>query len=154
LNRSFVLPARAPSASEARRIIRVFVSVGDPERRASLTRALRASPLMRFVAREEEADVVVSDVEPRPDLLTALELHAGASSAPDEDGSLSRELTPRERDVLLLVAAGMGNANIGERLGISKSTVKYHLGAVFEKLGVHTRAEAVAMGLRKGIVLL
>jgi DNA-binding CsgD family transcriptional regulator len=56
--------------------------------------------------------------------------------------------------VLQLVAAGLGNARIGEQLGISTSTVKYHLGAVFAKLGVHSRAEAVATGMRGGIVLL
>jgi DNA-binding CsgD family transcriptional regulator len=131
----------------------VFVSVRDPGRRASLTRALRGSPLLRFVDREDEADVVVADVE-RLDSLTSMNQEVHARPVPDDDSSASPELTPREREVLLLVAAGMGNANIGERLGISKSTVKYHLGAVFEKLGAHTRAEAVAMGLRKGIVLL
>ena len=125
----------------------------DPERRASLTRALRASPLLRFVDREDEAEVVVADVE-RFDSLASSDQRVRLRPVPDDDSSASPELTPREREVLLLVAAGIGNANIGERLGISKSTVKYHLGAVFEKLGAHTRAEAVAMGLRKGIVLL
>jgi DNA-binding CsgD family transcriptional regulator len=142
------------SAAEVRHIVRVFVSVRDPGRRASLTRALRASPLLRFVDREGDADVVVADVEPRLDAPTGVDHHARVSLVPGDDSSLSPDLTPREREVLLLVATGMGNANIGERLGISRSTVKYHLGAVFEKLGVHTRAEAVAMGLRKGIVLL
>jgi DNA-binding NarL/FixJ family response regulator len=139
----------------------VFVSVRDPGRRASLRQALRANPLMSFVDREDDADVVVADVERldsltsgRLDSLTSGNQHVHARPVPDDDSSASPELTPREREVLLLVAAGMGNANIGERLGISKSTVKYHLGAVFEKLGAHTRAEAVAMGLRKGIVLL
>jgi DNA-binding CsgD family transcriptional regulator len=127
--------------------------VRDPERRASLTRALRASPLLRFVDREDEAEVVVADVE-RFDSLASSDQRVRLRPVPDDDSSASPELTPREREVLLLVAAGIGNANIGERLGISKSTVKYHLGAVFEKLGAHTRAEAVAMGLRKGIVLL
>ncbi|HVT39411.1 MAG TPA: LuxR C-terminal-related transcriptional regulator [Gemmatimonadaceae bacterium] len=145
--------ARERSAAEVRHIIRVFVSVHDPGRRASLTRALRGSPLLRFVDREDKADVVVADVE-RLDSLTSMDQHVPARPMPDDDSSASSELTPREREVLLLVAAGMGNAHIGERLGISKSTVKYHLGAVFEKLGVHTRAEAVTMGLRKGIVLL
>jgi DNA-binding NarL/FixJ family response regulator len=132
----------------------VFVSVRDPGRRASLTRALRASPLLRFVDREEEAEVVVADVEPRLEAAAAVGHRTNTSPAASYDSATPTDLTPREREVLLLVAAGMGNANIGERLGISKSTVKYHLGAVFEKLGVHTRAEAVTMGLRKGIVLL
>ena len=60
------------------------------------------------------------------------------------------ELPGRVQDCLRArVVDGLKNSEIGERLGISKSTVKYHLGAVFEKLGAHTRAEAVAMGLRK-----
>ena len=63
-------------------------------------------------------------------------------------------LTPRERDVLLGVAAGETNKQIAARLGISRHTVKTHLEALFHKLGVTTRAEAVAAGARAGVILL
>jgi DNA-binding CsgD family transcriptional regulator len=61
-------------------------------------------------------------------------------------------LTDRELEVLRALAEGMGNKQIGGRLGISPSTVKYHLQAIFAKLGVRTRSEAVSYGLRRGVV--
>lgn len=63
-------------------------------------------------------------------------------------------LTPREREVLDLLARGMGNKGVARELGISEHTVKAHVGAVFEKLGASTRAEAVAIGVRSGLLLL
>jgi two-component system, NarL family, nitrate/nitrite response regulator NarL len=61
-------------------------------------------------------------------------------------------LTDRELEVLRALAEGLGNKHIGARLGISASTVKYHLQAIFSKLGVRTRSEAVSYGLRRGVV--
>jgi DNA-binding NarL/FixJ family response regulator len=63
-------------------------------------------------------------------------------------------LTPREVEVLALVGQGMSNKAIARRLGISAHTVKYHLEAIFAKLGVRSRAEAVTRGLRLGVHLL
>jgi DNA-binding CsgD family transcriptional regulator len=56
-------------------------------------------------------------------------------------------LTPRERDVLALVAEGASNQAIADRLYLSKRTVEHHVGAVLAKLGVTTRAEAIALAL-------
>jgi DNA-binding CsgD family transcriptional regulator len=63
-------------------------------------------------------------------------------------------LTRRERDVLALLARGFSNKRIGERLGISEHTAKFHVGSVLAKLGAATRAEAVALGVRRGYVVL
>ena len=63
-------------------------------------------------------------------------------------------LTPREREILGLVGEGASNKVIARRLGISAHTVKYHLEAVFTKLGVNSRAEALSQGLRRGVVTL
>jgi DNA-binding NarL/FixJ family response regulator len=60
-------------------------------------------------------------------------------------------LTPREVEVLALVGQGQSNKAIARRLGISAHTVKYHLEAIFAKLGVRSRAEAVTRGLRLGV---
>jgi DNA-binding CsgD family transcriptional regulator len=57
-------------------------------------------------------------------------------------------LTPRQREVLLLVAEGLTNADIARRLWISPGTVRRHLENVFARLDVHTRAAAVAHLLR------
>lgn len=63
-------------------------------------------------------------------------------------------LTPREREILSMLAEGLPNKLIAARLRISEHTVKTHLEAIFEKLGASTRAEAVALGVRRGLLLL
>ena len=63
-------------------------------------------------------------------------------------------LTPREVEVLAMLAEGLANKAIARRLGISDHTVKTHVAAVFGKLGVSTRAEAVASAARLGLLML
>lgn len=63
-------------------------------------------------------------------------------------------LSPREREILALLAEGMGNKIVAARLGISEHTVKTHVASIFQKLGADTRAEAVAIGARSGLILL
>lgn len=63
-------------------------------------------------------------------------------------------LSPREREILGLVAEGLGNKIVASRLGISEHTVKTHIASIFTKLGADTRAEAVAIGARHGMILL
>jgi len=58
-------------------------------------------------------------------------------------------LTPREREVLDLLCCGRTNRDISECLDVSLATVKTHLAHIFEKLGVETRAAAVALDLRR-----
>jgi DNA-binding NarL/FixJ family response regulator len=65
-----------------------------------------------------------------------------------------RPLTRREEQILSLIAAGEPNKGIARRLGVSSNTVKFHLAAIFTKLGVTTRAEAVAEAIRLGEVSL
>lgn len=61
-------------------------------------------------------------------------------------------LSQREREVLAAVADGRRNKEIAARLGISERTVKAHLVSVFNKLGVDSRAGAVAAAMRRGII--
>jgi DNA-binding CsgD family transcriptional regulator len=63
-------------------------------------------------------------------------------------------LTAREREVLALLAEGLGNKVIAARLGLSEHTVKTHVTAILAKLDADTRAEAVAVGARAGLILL
>jgi DNA-binding NarL/FixJ family response regulator len=72
----------------------------------------------------------------------------------EESNEALEALTSREREVLRMLAEGLGNKQIGAQLQISEHTVKFHVGSVFGKLGVSSRAEAVAIGMRRGLILL
>jgi DNA-binding NarL/FixJ family response regulator len=62
------------------------------------------------------------------------------------------ELTPRERTVLALLAQGRQNKEIARELEITERTVKFHLSAIYGKLGAGNRTEAVAIALQQGLV--
>jgi two-component system nitrate/nitrite response regulator NarL len=72
---------------------------------------------------------------------------SGFAPAPDES-----PLTPRETEILTLVGQGMSNKAVARHLGISVHTVKFHLEALFARLGATNRAEAVAKGLLGGVI--
>lgn len=63
-----------------------------------------------------------------------------------------RGLTDREKEILLLVSKGCSNVEIGDVLHLSPNTVKNHLKNLFESLGAADRAEAVAIGIRRGLI--
>ena len=67
---------------------------------------------------------------------------------------LAETLTRREREVLQMLASGLGNKEIAMRLAISDHTVKFHVASILGKLGAASRTEAVAQGIRHGLVLL
>ena len=62
-----------------------------------------------------------------------------------------KDLSPRQREILALVAAGRTSKEIAGDLGISESTVNWHLSNVFERLGASSRAEAVAIAMREPV---
>ena len=62
-------------------------------------------------------------------------------------------LTPREVEVLQLLAAGLGNKEIAPRLGISEHTVKFHVASIMGKLEASSRTEAVTLGIRRGLIM-
>jgi NarL family two-component system response regulator LiaR len=64
----------------------------------------------------------------------------------------SDDLTERERDVLRLMVDGLSNAEIAERLVVSPSTIKFHVGNNFTKLGVDNRVAAVTLALQRKLV--
>lgn len=74
---------------------------------------------------------------PEPELPTPAEMH---------------QLTPREREVLALVAHGLTNQHIAAHLWLSEATVKTHVARVLMKLGLHDRAQAVAAAYKAGLV--
>ncbi|MBD2465444.1 response regulator transcription factor [Oscillatoria sp. FACHB-1407] len=66
----------------------------------------------------------------------------------------NQPLTPREIEVLSMLAEGLGNKAIARRLTISEHTVKFHISSIFNKLGASSRTEAVTLGARQGLILL
>jgi two-component system NarL family response regulator len=85
-------------------------------------------------------------------------VHAGRRFIPPEiadrllPGPAAEELTERELEVLRRIAEGSSNREIGERLGISESTVKTHVNRLFGKLGVTDRTKALVLALKRGLV--
>jgi len=63
-------------------------------------------------------------------------------------------ITPREHEVLLMIAEGLPNKAIAAELGITSHTVKFHIASIMQKLDAASRTEAVTVGLRRGIILL
>jgi DNA-binding NarL/FixJ family response regulator len=62
-------------------------------------------------------------------------------------------LSPREIEILRMIAEGLGNKEIASKLGISDHTVKFHISSIFAKLGAANRAEAVTLGIRQGLIM-
>ena len=67
---------------------------------------------------------------------------------------LAEVLTPRESEVLQMLASGLGNKEIAAKLAISEHTVKFHVASILGKLGATSRTEAVSLGIRRGLILL
>lgn len=105
---------------------------------------------------------------PRTELFNAVRVvHAGGSllqpvvasrlldqlAGPERAGpERAEELTPRERAVLALLARGRLNKEIAQELAITERTVKFHLSAIYAKLGAGNRTEAVTLALQQGLV--
>ncbi len=75
----------------------------------------------------------------------------GGEPPPASEPAGIQDLTAREREVVALVAEGMRNEEVGRRLGISEKTVRNHLTAAFQKLGVSGRLELVLLAVRHGL---
>ena len=118
--------------------LRVYLDVSDAVTRRRVSALLRADAEISVVGVAEDADLVLSERVVR------------TAAAPV--GAANSALSARELDVLQLAARGLGNKEIAVELGITTHTVKYHLAAVLEKLGVASRIEAVALGMKKGLV--
>ena len=87
-----------------------------------------------------------------PELTGVLARAVQGSSEPEEPGaSQVADLTPREREILCLLAEGQSNKVIGRNLGISDGTVKLHVKAILRKLDVHSRVEAAVLAVERNV---
>ena len=83
-----------------------------------------------------------------PEALDALRRRGPVRAASDPP----QPLTARELEVLGMLAEGLGNKAIASRLAISSHTAKFHVAAIMSKLGAGSRTEAVALGMRRGLI--
>ena len=121
--------------------------------------ALRAGAV-GFLVKDSPPDRIIDAVRAvaRGDALISPEvtrrlLDQFASAAPARAGDPAlAELTPRERDVLLGIAAGRSNADIAAHLHLEESTVKSHVGRMLAKLGLTSRVQAVIFAYETGLV--
>lgn len=123
-----------------------------------LIRSLR-SGAQGYLLKDMEPDELVSalrDIENgknvvAQDLTDALaRMVQGDTNVADDDGPFS-ELTPREMEILCLLAEGQSNKLIARNLGISDGTVKLHVKAILRKLGIHSRVEAAVIAVEQGL---
>jgi two-component system, NarL family, response regulator YdfI len=133
-----------------------LVALGESLPRGWAVRAVRAG-VRAVLSRTASAEAIAAAVEAAAEGLVVLPPDALAEVP---QGTAARSVAPpeplsaREAQILALLAEGLVNKQIAARLGISRHTVKTHLAALFHKLWVSTRAEAVAAGARAGVILL
>lgn len=127
--------------------MRVIV-IGTPLERARLRDRLIGTA-------HEVVGEFASAAEARRSGLPADALLLPFPDGPGDDDEIGVEtLTPRELQVLELVAEGLPNKAIAERLGISDQTVKFHVAAIGGKLGAANRTDAVRRAVRRGLIAL
>jgi len=114
--------------------------------RAVLPRGATASELVAAIEAVAAGLIVL-----HPEGVEALLSPSPLPSAADTTGET---LTVREAEVLNTIAEGLGNKEIAARLGISEHTVKFHIAAIFTKLNAGSRTEAVAIGVRRGLIMI
>jgi pimeloyl-ACP methyl ester carboxylesterase/DNA-binding CsgD family transcriptional regulator len=109
-------------------------------------------PGARFIPLESRNHILVEGEPAWQQLGAELDdfLPTTALAPPDANAKFVEDLTPREAQVLELIALGLDNATIGSRLGISERTARNHVSAVFSKLGVSTRAKAIVLARNAG----
>src|SRR5690606_3096822 len=105
-----------------------------------LRASILAAELGLTVLDEDPADALVAAWSPS---------ERGGGDARDKTGD---RLTPRERDVLALLADGLSNRSIAQKLGISAHTVKFHVDALLDKLSARSRTQVVVKAVRQGLL--
>lgn len=131
------------------------IALGPPGTRALTWLGKGAAAVMRRDADEATLRAAIDSVLHgltviEPTLLEPdLESHASTQELPEGEA-----MTPRETEVLELMASGLSNRKIADRLGISTHTAKFHIGAILAKLDADTRTEAVVKAVQRGLVML
>lgn len=137
----------------------IVILLQDPQSEWT-TEALRLG-VRAILPRKAPADEIVAAIFAaatglvvlHPDVVDSL-LSVLPSAVRDLPTSPLMALTPREIEVLGMLAEGLGNKTIARRLSISEHTVKFHVSSIFTKLNAKSRTEAVTLGARQGLIML
>jgi len=130
--------------------ILALTSFTDDDIIAAALRAGAIGCIMKTAAADDLAEAIRATADGRPVLAPeAAQALIHAVSAPIDT---IEPLTPRERQVLALIAEGMSNGEIAERLVVSLSTVKTHVSSILTKLGACSRTEAAMRAVREGLL--
>jgi DNA-binding CsgD family transcriptional regulator len=119
--------------------ITIAIEIDDPELKDRLASLLGRVAGLALAAPGQAADLAIVPREPH--------VHVQAKAEPADI-----ELTPRELDVLVLMAEGASNKTIAKQLGISVHTAKFHVGSILDKLDATGRTDAVAHAARRGVI--
>ena len=160
LQRDGLEESRLPDL-DTKTVARVLLAA-EPEFAAALTAIQAVDPALRGVlptwASPREIQTAIEAaagglVVLHPDVAEHVAITSGAPSSASS-ALPGQQLSPRESEILNLLAAGLGNKEIAWRLKISEHTVKFHVTSIFNKLNASSRAEAVAIGVRRGLIIL
>jgi DNA-binding NarL/FixJ family response regulator len=136
-------------------VVPTVLLVDDPH--ADLARAALRGGAVAVLARQSDARELTAALDAVAAGLLVLDAAAreALGTRPLPVGTTIVEpLTQREREVLAMIARGLSNRRIAERLAIAENTVKAHVAQILAKLGAATRTEAVTIGVRLGLVML
>ena len=131
----------------------ILALLSDPAQASEVWSAGARGMLLRDVT----APALVAALRAMLEGLTVLDAELSTAPPPGVDRhreSSPGDLTSRELEVLQLLAEGLPNKGIAQRLSISDHTVKFHVNAILGKLGAQSRTEAVTRGTRLGLILL
>jgi DNA-binding NarL/FixJ family response regulator len=140
---------RLADARPAARVIALTTYADEPTVLAALRAGARGY-LTKDAGAEEISRAIAAVARGEAALDHAVQHHVIGAVQAEPTAALPDGLTPREAEVLALIAEGLTNQQIAERLVVSPATVKSHVNRVFSKIGVRDRAQAVAYAYRSG----
>ncbi len=136
----------------------VFTAYDSDERILAAVQAGAQGYLLKGAPREQVFDAIRvvrgggSLLQPAVASKLLKQVQSGSERAASDQAGRFSELTPREMEVLRLLAQGLANKQIAARLGISERTVKFHVSAIFGKLDAANRTEAVTIAAQRGLI--
>ncbi|HOJ81007.1 MAG TPA: response regulator transcription factor [Clostridiales bacterium] len=108
--------------------------------------------LLKNVSADELADAIRKAHAGKPTLAPEATEALIKATGRKKESDISEELTPREKEVLRMMAEGLNNPEIAQKLFVSRSTVKFHVSSILSKLGAASRTEAVSKALQHKII--